>query len=213
MRKLNRSTEEPACLQNYAHNPPWGRSSPKRPDRRLIWESIDQMQKGLCCYCEKKAQYKNNGSIEHFYPKGLDHYKQLTYRWDNLFGTCGLKSSNTCGHFKGNYDPTDVLIKPDSDEPSDFFSFSGSGEIFSKRGISANDKIRAEKTIEVLRLDYGPLREQRENAISEFKREYVAIFDVYSDNADILEKELMALADRIKDREYQTAILYVLELI
>ena len=125
----------PAALGQYNHSThEWSRTSPNSTARDQILASFQGMQNGFCCYCESIAE-KGNGHIEHFLhkgrkPDGSRPYKHLMFNWDNLVGSCGFHSGNSCGHYKdrqgssgpGPYEPQD-LIKPDRDNPSNFFKF------------------------------------------------------------------------------------------
>ncbi|MDP9942641.1 retron Ec78 anti-phage system effector HNH endonuclease PtuB [Ectopseudomonas alcaliphila] len=219
MRYLHRPQPAPACLAKYNHqNHDWSSSAPNSRDRNAIWKKLTQMQGGFCCYCESIA-VKGNGHIEHFFYKGENNsgnapYKHMMFEWGNLFGSCGLRSGNTCGHYKdregplgpGPYDPNH-LIKPDIDNPSDYFEFLPTGLINAKPGLSPERENRAKETLRVLNL--SALNGARKRQIDIFKREIEALLELTSDD-EILKRETDGVKKRIRESEYQTAVLSVL---
>ena len=166
MKKLIRPTPAPSYLSSYCHlTNKWSKNSPTSEERLDLWEKLYDMQKGYCCYCESIAKH-GEGHIEHFFhkgqnPDGSSPYKHLTFDWDNLFASCGHRSGDTCGHYKdregpqgpGNYDPNKI-IKPDVDNPLDYFEFLPTGTISIKSGLPANKVDRAEETLRVLNLQH-----------------------------------------------------------
>ncbi|WP_433924673.1 retron Ec78 anti-phage system effector HNH endonuclease PtuB [Vreelandella sp. 21] len=215
MKKLYRPEIGPACLNTFDHNiHVW--SSMK--NKKQVWEKLEEMQDGFCCYCESFA-YKGNGHIEHFFHKGEDRngyspYKHLTFNWENLFGSCGLDGGDRCGHYKdkkgqsgpGDYNPCDI-IKPDLDNPEDFFEYLPTGIISVKESLSCNDKKRANETLRVLNLN--SLNDPRRNKIDIFKRELEYLLSLGADD-DFLRCEVNVLKENIVKSEYRTAIMFVL---
>lgn len=218
MRKLERPIDPPPCLDELDSKfNQWS-----DVDKAQIWNYLDSMQHGFCCYCEKVA-IKGNGHIEHFYHQGkkgkIALYQHLKFDWDNLFGCCGSEFADTCGHYKdsggkkngpGLYDPHKI-IKPDIDDPTGFFCFTNEGEILVKDTLNKTDFFRAQETIRVLRLDFKPLVDQRKRLINSVRSEYEFIFNS-ADDVAILEQDLSNLIDSIKNHEFQTAVLDTLGL-
>jgi uncharacterized protein (TIGR02646 family) len=216
MRKLNRPQPGPACLNNFDHNVHnW---SSMRSRKKQVWEKLEEMQGGFCCYCESFA-YRGNGHIEHFFHKGeASHgnspYKHLTFNWENLFGCCGLNGGDTCGHFKdtqgyagpGFYNPEDVL-KPDLDDPQEFFEYLPTGVISAKSSLDFINKKKAEETLRVLNLK--ALNEPRKSRIEIFKKELIELFSLDIDDA-VLKSEVYSMKCEIRKSEFQTAIMFVL---
>lgn len=219
MRHLQRPQPAPACLSKYdykIHN--WSKSKPNKSDRVIIWNALATMQGKFCCYCESVAE-RGNGHIEHFFYKGKQGngkapYKQLTFEWDNLFGSCGLYSGDTCGHFKdregpsgpGYYDPSH-LIKPDSENPIDFFEFLPTGIINAKPGLSPVLANRASETLRILNL--SALNGARKRQIDIFKKEIEALLQLTADD-EVLKQEVDKIKAKIRASEYQTAVLCAL---
>lgn len=206
----------PKCLEKYDYNTHvWGSRHPSNKGRIAIWEALGQMQGGFCCYCESIA-VKGDGHIEHFFHKGKKSdgtapYKQLTFDWNNLFGCCGFQSGDTCGHYKdsrgssgpGPYNPQD-LIKPDIDDPADYFKFLPTGKITVKSGLSQQNTNRAEETIRVLNL--SALNGARKRQIDIFKLEILAAIKL-AENDQQLIQERQIIRKKIKNHEFQTAVL------
>ena len=44
---------------------------------------------GKCAYCESNIVHVDYGHIDHFRPKSILQFKQLTFEWKNLFLACG----------------------------------------------------------------------------------------------------------------------------
>jgi uncharacterized protein (TIGR02646 family) len=133
-----------------------------------------------CAYCE--GPIFNGGHIEHFRRKNPKlGYPKLTFDWDNLFFSCD--SQEHCGHFKDRpaaepYD-ADLLVKPDNDDPDNFFYFhqSGAVRVRNRDGISENDQKRAGETIRVFNLDCGTLRGTRRHALNGYRNRTRDILD------------------------------------
>lgn len=215
MKKLERPIDPPPCLVELdSEVNKWS-----DVDKAQVWEHLQLMQNGFCCYCEKRA-IKGNGHIEHFYHQGSKSgqtpFKHLKFKWDNLFGCCGSEYADTCGHYKdsggkkggpGSYDP-DVLIKPDKDNPEMFFGFTDEGGIYIRGDLTTNDFNRAKETIRVLKLDDSVLVEQRKRLIKSVEAEYQFIFEG-ADDSEILDQDVLRLVESIRCYEHQTAVLDV----
>lgn len=131
MHKLQRGVA-PACLARYKHGrDQWSRDVPTVGERTDIWNKLEQMQGARCAYCEAGI-ITGPRHIEHF--RQRDRYPQGTFDWTNLFGSCDRGES--CGKHKDKcgYTPVD-LIKPDVDEPDDYFVFVSDGTIAPRAGL------------------------------------------------------------------------------
>ncbi len=218
MRKLTRPMPEPNGLSSYDHNTQkWTKSSPDSACRTDIWNKLSIMQNGFCAYCESVA-VSGNGHIEHFFHKGKKAdgstpYKHLTFEWTNLFGSCGLRSGDTCGHYKdregkngpGQYDPCNIL-KPDVDDPLLFFHFLDTGVIKVKSGLTAANETKAKETLRVLNLEL--LNGARKIQIDIFKTELEELEKVSHELDDAtLQLELDSIKARVCTQEFQSAVL------
>ena len=161
MHKLQRGVA-PACLAGFRHGlHSW--SALGTAEKAEIWNQLEQMQGARCAYCEA-----NIGAglrhIEHLRQRG--RYPQGTFDWANLFGSCNREDS--CGKHKdscGAYNSGD-LLKPDVDEPDDYFVFVSDGTITPRADLSSFQLRRATETLRIFNLDAqsGALRHMRRSA-------------------------------------------------
>ncbi|WP_426944018.1 retron Ec78 anti-phage system effector HNH endonuclease PtuB [Pseudomonas oryzihabitans] len=169
MHKLTRGGK-PGCLDNYKHGRDNWRSVTPR-DKQEIWVELDNMQRGFCAYCESNMD--GGRHIEHFRQKGRVPVE--TFMWANLFGSCN--SATSCGRSKdsGLGYSDDHLIKPDIDDPDNYFIFVRDGSI----RVRADTEPKGSETLRVFGLNpnFGKLREQRCEAI----RRHIATIEYYSE--------------------------------
>jgi len=209
MHKLERG-EPPNCLSTFKHGKhTWENLT--YHDREEIWIALEAMQGQRCAYCECDI---SNGrkNIEHFRQKASHRYPQGTFEWANLFGSCTHPTS--CGSHKdnfGNY-PFEDLIKPDEEDPEEFFTFVSDGTI-RLRNLSAKDEHRAQETLHIFNLDekHGRLRQMRRRAIADYVPNHEDILGL----AEICSVEewqqyLSSELDRIKSLPFATAIKHTL---
>lgn len=188
MKKLDRSVaSKPTCLNNLSHPVhTWDNMNAKK--KKKVWAEIDKFQHKLCVYCESPAfRGDGTGHIEHFFHK--EQFRDKTFDWDNLFGCC--PSNKHCGHYKDEvleggckrvYDPA-LLIKPDKEDPNSFFTYSASGKIEAKMGISDNDKKKADETIKAVNLLASSLVQSREAQITRFQHKVDALLPLMESDA------------------------------
>lgn len=160
MKALTRPTPAPPHLSNFTG----GLHHWSQVTLSYIWPSLQQMQAGFCAYCECSLDDKKH--VEHFRPR--KHFPKLTFRWDNLFGSCC--GTQRCGTFKdngaGQYNP-DELIKPDVDDPDDYLLFLTTGKVIPAQDLEERDLRKAEETIRVFNLNNDPaLFGRRRTALS-----------------------------------------------
>tara|TARA_B100000519_G_scaffold198007_1_gene206716 strand:- start:3881 stop:4555 length:675 start_codon:yes stop_codon:yes gene_type:complete len=190
MHKLDRdNTAVPPCLSGYHHTThSWdncGSKCKKQLRAALVkMQGIpgvtteDASEYGVrCAYCEDAIHHA--GHIEHFRRKNKNHFPELTFDWSNLFLACGSK--NHCGHYKDRsranpYNPDD-LIKPDVEDPEEYFYFHSSGEVRTRAGIDADKTHKANETIRVFGLDNRTLAGNRARAIKPYKKMLEEIAD------------------------------------
>lgn len=221
MKKLIRVIPGPVSLSNSSYETHSWKKFKGKQKKKPIWNEIMKMQGGFCCYCESSA-VPDNGHIEHFFYKGekdgVAPYKEKTFEWSNLFGCCGSSGHPHCGHFKdkegvdgpGEYNPYD-LIKPDEDDPSNYFHFIATGHIRINENLSSADKNRAEETVRVLNLSAGTLNSAREAQIDIVKKEILELFDL-TDDVAIVRSELEIIKLKAKECVFQTAVISALDL-
>ncbi len=227
MRKLNRSlAQEPSCLNNFHYQTDkWEKVTSQQKKR--IWQEIYEFQGRFCVYCESaafqpSAEQADTGHIEHFYNKGAIAHngtmpnKHLTFEWDNLFGCCG--SNEHCGHYKDkpedgkprSYDQT-KLIKPDKEDPEEYFYFShtsvDAAKIKIKDGLTEEQNARAEETLRVLNLNEPCLNNLRKAQVTLYVERLAALesFALIISSEDY-KKEFLAIKKESETVEYRTAI-------
>ncbi len=165
MHYLDRSTiSAPQSLGHYHHGTSnWDDVTPQ--DKAQIRTQLQDLQGKRCAYCEGDLDLLGQ-HIEHFRQKASDRFPALTFVWTNLFWSCDRE--DCCGKFKdkpevmNSYQATD-LLKPDVDDPEDFFLFVSDGSIVIRNSLSLIDQRRAEETLRVFNLDpkFGRLRKMR----------------------------------------------------
>ena len=151
MKFLRRIYPGPNVLSSYDFNTQtWDDVSSS--DKKDIWVDLVKMQGKVCAYCERKINLTKEGDkhIEHFKRKGI--HRELTFNWENLFGSCGEKQR--CGFYKDKqeYNEGD-LLKADEMDPEDFFVFIYSGDVIVKPEINERNKVIAEVTLRVFNLN------------------------------------------------------------
>lgn len=131
MKYIDRSkVAEPANLKGLAAPTNEAEVDDKIYGHDDVKNALNQLQHGICCYCESRYEHTTFGDVEHFRPK--KGYKQdntdelhkpgyywLAHKWENLMYACEL-----CNRiYKHNYfplkDPTkrfDPVIRDISQE-------------------------------------------------------------------------------------------------
>ncbi|SIR07146.1 retron Ec78 anti-phage system effector HNH endonuclease PtuB [Marinobacterium stanieri] len=188
MKFLNRGNK-PKCLNGLSYKKKnWCDLKPD--EREEIWKSIYEMQGDFCAYCECKLDKARH--IEHFEPR--KNNRRLTFEWDNLFGSCGRTSR--CGHYKDGskakaYEIENIL-KPDIDDPHNYFIFNSNGRISPRKDLSILNTKKAEETIRVFNLDHdAEIVGRRRNAIRLILEEVKVLYGLF----DEVEKENISLDD------------------
>jgi uncharacterized protein (TIGR02646 family) len=200
----------PSCLSHcdpVIHN--WDCGNPPL-DKREIRSSLEQMQGTRCAYCEGNVY--SSGHIEHFRRKR--HYPNLCFDWGNLFLACGSKKH--CGHYKDRrsaktYSPED-LVKPDVDDPDDYFYFHSTGEVRVRSGISPEKETKAKETLRVFNLNQGGLVGARASALKSYRRTALDIIEALMD-FEPQEREVFIQEEieQTKGDEYWTTIRHFFE--
>ena len=215
MRKLDRTkVAMPNCLSNYSYNiHEWG---DKPPDtcKGFLWKQFHAFQDGLCAYCETKiSRGDKTGHIEHFFDKGDQQYKHLTFDWNNLFGCC--PSNSHCGHYKNavllggskrlpNYR---LLIKPDVDDPEVSLQFVSSGKVRVRRSNLIKFYLKGKHTIKALNLNKSSLKNDREAQISRYKARLLALNALIGTISDVQFDCQYALIKQSSEKEsFRTAV-------
>ncbi|MDN3222535.1 retron Ec78 anti-phage system effector HNH endonuclease PtuB [Pseudomonas nunensis] len=184
MRKLVRG-EGPRCLTRYKNGVDrWSLDSPTREERGQIWEYLQAVHDTRCAYCEADIS-NGNAHLEHF--RQRDRFPPGTFAWSNLFGSCNREAS--CGKFKdscGAYDHA-VLIKPDDEDPDDYFVFVSDGTISVRADIDNASRHRATETLRIFNLnaENGALRQIRREAVRPHLDTAQALMEILLENPEI----------------------------
>ncbi len=213
MKKLDRTlANAPACLANLSpatHT--WDNMNSRKKNQ--VWNEIYKFQEKFCAYCESDA-YKGEttGHIEHFFHKGDSTYKALTFTWSNLFGCCS--STAHCGHYKDQtleggvarqYDPN-LILKPDVDDPEDFFQFLPSGKVKIRDGVVGVNNNRAEETIRALNLNYSELKLARETQINLFESRIMPFLELLDALDEDILQEYYDIKEEASTVPHRTAV-------
>lgn len=215
MRKLDRSlANEPICLNDLSHTThSWADMNKNK--KQQIWDELEKFQNRICVYCEAKAEKGEfTGHIEHFFDKSSHIDK--TFEWSNLFGCCS--STKHCGHYKDQVLPggvkrqynSNLLIKPDKDDPESFLKFRESGKISVRDDLDEHHQKRAEETIRALHLDESSLNDSRKQQISRFQEKVNAIMMILDSCDENVFEETLEEYSKIRDDAstsyYRTAL-------
>jgi uncharacterized protein (TIGR02646 family) len=149
---------------------------------RASKQSLYELYKGKCAFCEEKFPSEDKATIEHYRPKNKYKYYWLGVEWTNLFPTC-----NGCNNPKGEVFETQkekvkeplnasgeldmrlfdakvlhqieepYLLNPEIDEPKEFLAYNKNAKL---EAIDNNE--RGIKTIELLDLNAGKEETKRE---------------------------------------------------
>jgi len=210
MHQLSRA-EAPPCLNRYQHGRDnWSALSDN--DRTEIRTQLETMQGKRCAYCE--CSLEDHGQhIEHFVQKGTD--PRVTFDWDNLFWSC--ERQNSCGKYKDQkarpYTQSD-LIKPDIENPEEFFHFHSGGTISIRIEDSQSTEYqRAKETLRIFNLDanHGPLKNMRKGVCAGYKQTGIAIAELLDGHSP--EESLEFVIEEIRstrDQPFATAIKHTL---
>lgn len=214
MKKLDRSSViEPACLSKYKYGfHDWGVLSKNKEENQEIWNSLFPLQSGNCAYCESSLNHHKH--IEHFFQRNTNGYEHLTFIWYNIFGSCC--NPNTCGKYKDDKFKGDLtkIIKPDIDDPSDYFIFLRNGYIQIKAGLTEDQKIKAELTLSAFNLNGDSrLVNSRSVAIKSFIPEADAIYSLLEDinNQEYVKELINEQIQEVSPLEFGTALTHLLK--
>ena len=204
MKKLNRHPSN--CLVGLvAGQNDWMKEAPKDE----IWIELDKMQSGYCAYCECHLKRKH---IEHFKTRAA--HPRETFSWGNVFGSCGDSAKaggwGRCGIYKdadaGKYNIAE-LVKPDVDDPNDYFLFLISGIVIARPSLTGSALRKAEETIRVLNLNEDSvLFNSRRKAILAIQQEIDELYQMQEELGDLWQSFLDEALTDVCGQEFQTAL-------
>src|SRR5262245_15352784 len=120
---------------------------------RAVYQALKATFRSKCAFCERV----NAKTADHFYPK--ERYPRRMFWWPNLLLCCA-----ECNPVKGDFFPfvdrRPVLVDPTREEPLDFFQWDlATGAMI--ESIDPTRGVRGRVTRDRLKLDEGPLRDER----------------------------------------------------
>lgn len=170
-----------------------------------VKKALKVAQHEKCCYCEDKFGSSSSGDVEHFRPKGAVRqdkespllypgYYWLAYDWSNLYYSCEIcnqsgkinyfpladTTKRARSHSAALADECPLLLDPGgTDDPRDHIKFHQNVAV----GITAKGK----KSVEVLQLNRGDLKEKRLTEANRILRrqEIVELSEAQSCNSEL----------------------------
>lgn len=158
-RRFKRKLNDPGKSNDFV----WATHNKTKVNTKLL-PLLRNATKKHCAFCDDKIK---KGTIEHFRP--TSKHPLLAYFWHNLFPSC-----IDCQEKSSKFDKN--LLKPDREdyEFRRYFLYNPfTGEILINPRANVNDKIKAEITIKIYKLNRAELIEDR-----------LDCFEYYSNVAD-----------------------------
>jgi uncharacterized protein (TIGR02646 family) len=91
---------------------------------KTVKRALVEMFHGKCAYCESKIVHVNYAHIEHFRPKSVEPFRNLTFEWNNLFLACAICNGP---EYKADRFPEQIEggppINPCEDSPDEHLAF------------------------------------------------------------------------------------------
>lgn len=144
----------------------WKQYEGERVNHRLL-PPLKEMTHNHCSFCDGFPMGEGviKETIEHFCPKGRNHFPYLVYCWENLFVACHF-----CQEKGEQFDEN--LLKPDLPdyEFEKYFLFNyRTFEIEIRKDISAESKLKAEVTMKFYKLNYSGREVARKREYKKFQ--------------------------------------------
>lgn len=135
----------------------------------VIVDALSILTNEHCSYCDKyplDARAKTDLQIDHFKP--VSKHEELAFEWTNLYLSCAGCNKSKLAQY------SDLILRPDAEDyhPNSYFFFdtsTGKIEVNERQGKVYTE--RAEKTIEVFKLNDKSIVKMRLIAIRNFKKE------------------------------------------
>jgi uncharacterized protein (TIGR02646 family) len=143
----NEYAPQDACI-----NPAWDNFR-RTNAGKAVYRALRIAFRSKCAFCERV----NAKTADHFYPK--ERYPRRMFRWSNLLLCCA-----ECNPAKGNFfkfaNRRPLLIDPTRDDPADYFTWDFTTGAMVE-SLDPARRPRAVVTRDRLKLDEGPLRDER----------------------------------------------------
>ncbi|AMV23150.1 hypothetical protein VT84_01980 [Gemmata sp. SH-PL17] len=140
---------------------------------RAVLVALQTVFRFKCAFCERV----NAKAVDHFYPK--ERYPKRMFKWNNFLLCCA-----ECNQAKGSFFPVrkdQRLLDPTHEEPLDYFTWDFRTGAMVEVTNAARAR-RASTTRERLKLDEGPLRDERR---VQFNRVLKLLADVCNEHPNI----------------------------
>lgn len=133
-----------------------------------IFMSLSMLTAEHCSYCDKyplDERGKSDVQIDHFKPVSYPEFRVLAFEWTNLYLSCGGCNKSKLAQY------SDLIIRPDDENynPTDYFFFdTETAEILVNKANGDTYIQKAEKTIEVFKLNHKSIIKFRKRAIENY---------------------------------------------
>ena len=165
---------------------------------RAVYRELSVIFRSKCAFCERI----NAKTADHFYPR--KRYPRQMFRWSNLLWCCA-----ECNTAKGDYFPfvkrRPLLIDPSREDPLDYFAW----DLTTGAMVESGDPIsrhRARETRDRLKLDEGPLRDERR---AQLKRVLYLLAEVVNQHVIPSETQERLAEEQHRSRPYLGIICFL----
>ncbi len=147
-----------------------------------IYMALSMLTAEHCSYCDKyplDERAKSDVQIDHFKPISDIGFRFLAFEWTNLYLACGGCNKSKLAQY------SDLIIRPDDEEykATDYFFFdTETAEILVNKANGNTYIQRAEKTIEIFKLNHKSIIKFRKRAIENFLKAQKSGFDNFNIN-------------------------------
>ena len=132
--------------------------------RVVLREPLLAFSFGKCAYCEGRLGGQVYLEVDHYHAKTVQ--PELVFHWPNLFPACQI-----CYQAKGERDHGGQILKPDEDDPEQFFwVHPDTGELQFDPRLTIEQRNRATATIETLDLQRPELCADRVKTMERVER-------------------------------------------
>ena len=132
-----------------------------------VKETLEEMYKGHCCYCESIVGTSSYGRIEHLKPKSLPAFYQCSFDWDNLHWCCEVYNTS---YKKAKWDFDNPILDPAGDDIEKYLRLNLTTGVYEEIGKNK----RAHTTIEHTGMNRDSLVRARRRLIIRFLKDYKA---------------------------------------
>jgi len=151
-----------------------------------VKDTLKEMYKGLCCYCESPIGIQTYEQIEHLRPKSIFHDK--CFQWENLHLSCEVCNIS---YKKDKWDNVNTILDPTKDNIGKYLKIDlDTGEI-----LPINNNPRAITTINHVGLNREDLLKRRRNILVILKKSLIMYnksnqVEEFKTNLVLLSKEM-----------------------